>query len=91
MSYTSVYVHVHDASSLATDMFMISYNFRLLQSLGQSKLFSAESCKNIKEANEYITKTHSLPDDCTPSFGNGVYWIQNMQVCKFSYIAIVTL
>ena len=60
--------------------------------MGQSKLFSAESCKNIKAAHEYIIKTNSLPDDCTPSFGNGVYWIQNMQVRMqldmYRYVAI---
>ena len=67
------------------DMFTIVI-FRLLHSLGQSKLFSAESCKNIKAANEYIIKTNSLLDDCTPSFGNRVYWIQNLQVPQFIQI-----
>ena len=57
--------------------------FRLLHSLGHSKLFSAESCKNIKAANGYIIKTNLLPDECAPSFGNGVYWMQNLQVPYF--------
>ena len=45
---------------------------RLVPSTGKSRELSANNCKEIKE---------TLSTDCSQSPQNGVYWVQNQQVC----------
>ena len=45
--------------------------YRLTPSTGKTREFSANNCKEIKEA---------LSTDCTVSPQSGVYWVQDQQV-----------
>ena len=51
-----------------------------MPSTGKSKELSANNCKEIKE---------TLSTDCSQSLQNGVYWVQNQQVCKHTYVYVV--
>ena len=59
---------------------MCIHTYRLMPSTGKTRELSANNCKEIKEA---------LSTDCSQSPQNGVYWVQNQQVCSYIYVIYV--
>ena len=47
---------------------------RLLPSIGTTKSLSGSSCNRIKQ---------QLSTDCNTPATNGLYWVQDMQVCMY--------